>query len=136
MAPYFGCFGAADLAQRYSEDALPSVATMSMEIDILPIADTNEETARLADDIDGVDLETSVLPGGWRGRVVRVQNENTAAVGGEPVFTGWCLDKEDLCVAKLCAFRNKDQDFVRALLEADLVDSRIIAAQLSTVPAR
>ena len=27
-------------------------------------------------------------------------------------FTGWCLDKEDLCVVKLCAFREKDQNFV------------------------
>ncbi|WP_211288200.1 hypothetical protein [Mumia flava] len=30
---------------------LPEVATMSMEIDVLPIAPTNEETARLADEI-------------------------------------------------------------------------------------
>lgn len=34
---------------------------------------------------------------------MRVQNANTAAPVGEPQFTGWCLDKEDLCVAKLCA---------------------------------
>lgn len=57
--------------------------------------------------IDGVDLTTSALPTGWRDRLVIVQNANTAAPGGEPQYTGWCLDKEDLCVAKLCAFRNK-----------------------------
>ena len=92
---------------------------MSIEVDILPIADSNDETARLADliegvagefspfeqlhgfSIDGVDLETSALPDGWRDRLVKVQNANTAAPGGEPRFTGWCLDKEDLCVAKL-----------------------------------
>ena len=96
---------------------------MSVEIDILPIADDNAETARLADliegvagefsqfeelhgfSIDGVDLETSVLPDGWRNRLIKVQNANTAAPSGKPVFTGWCLDKEDLCVAKLCALR-------------------------------
>jgi len=43
-----------------------------------------------------------------------VQNANTAPPSGQPQFTGWCLDKEDLCVAKLCALREKDQNFVTA----------------------
>ena len=104
-----------------SDAELPVRATMSAEVDILPIADSNEETAELADriegvagefspfeelhgfSIDGVDLETSALPNGWRDRLVKVQNANTAGPGGEPQFTGWCLDKEDLCVAKLFA---------------------------------
>jgi hypothetical protein len=69
---------------------------MSIEVDILPMAETNDETARLADliegvagefspfeelhgfSIDGVDLETAVLPDGWRDRLVKVQNANTA----------------------------------------------------------
>jgi hypothetical protein len=144
------------LHRRLSSPAevLPSLATMSLEIHILPIADTNEETARLAEDIegvaeelspfeemhdfsiDGLDLDTSALPGGRPDRLVEVQNANTAAVGGEPVCTGWCLDKEDLCVAKLCAFRNKDQEFVRALLEARLVDRQVIAERLRSLPHR
>jgi hypothetical protein len=91
------------------------------------MAQSNEEIARLADliegvagefssfeqlrgfSIDGVDLDTAVLPEGWRGRLVRVQNANTAAPAGEPRFTGWCLDKEDLFVAKLCALREGPQ---------------------------
>lgn len=54
---------------------------------------------------------------GWRDRLVKAQNANTAAPSGEPRFTGWCLDKEDLCVAKLTAFREKDRNFVAALLK-------------------
>jgi hypothetical protein len=50
--------------------------------------------------------------------------------------TGWCLDKEDLCVAKLCAFREKDQNFVAALISAGLVDPAVIASRLPTVPER
>lgn len=110
---------------------LPVRATMSAEIDILPIADSNEETAELADriegvagefspfeelhgfSIDGVDLETSALPDGWRDRLVKVQNANTAGPDGEPQFTGWCLDKEDLCAAKLCALRGTRQRLAR-----------------------
>ncbi|KAA1424987.1 hypothetical protein FE697_003575 [Mumia zhuanghuii] len=146
--------GSQSILGTYDEDQLPDAATASREVDILPIAETNEETARLADEIegvagefspyeeahgfsiDGVDLETSALSEGWRDRLVRVQNPNTAAPGGEPVFIGWCLDKEDLCVAKLCAFRDKDREFVGALIQVNLVDREVIAERLSTVPER
>lgn len=145
--------GSQAILGTYREDELPAEATMSVEVDILPIADDEVETARLADliegaagewspfeqlhgfSIDGVDLETAVLPAGWRDRLVKVQNGNTTAPSGSPRFTGRCLDKEDLCASKLCAFREKDQNFVGALLDADLVDAEIIAARLSTVGA-
>lgn len=146
--------GSQSILGSIGEDVLPPVTTRSREIDILPIADTNEETAELADviegvagefspfedmhgfSIDGVDLETSAIPDGWRERLVKIQNGNTAAPGGVPVFTGWCLDKEDLCVAKLCAFREKDRDFVLALVKARLVDRDVIAGRLGKVPER
>jgi len=146
--------GSQAILGTYDESQLPAAATMSLEVDILPIAETNEETAKLADliegvagefstfeelhgfSIDGVDLDTAVLPEGWADRLVRVQNANTAAPSGEPRFAGLCLDKEDLCVAKLCAFREKDRNFVGALLDAGLVDAGTIAARLDLVPAR
>jgi hypothetical protein len=105
----------------YPEYELPSAATSSLEVDILPITDDNNETMQLADlivgaagelsqfqrthgfSIDGVDLTTSALPDGWRARLVKVQNENTAGPGGQPQYIGWCLDKENLCVAQNCA---------------------------------
>jgi hypothetical protein len=52
----------------------------------------------------------------------------------KPQYTGWCLDKEDLCVAKLCAQREKDRNFVAALLDARLVDAAVIATRLAGVP--
>lgn len=146
--------GSQAILGSYREDQLPAAATMSVEIDVLPIAGDNVETARLADliegvagefspfeqlhgfSIDGVDLTTAALADGWRNRLVKVQNANTAAPSGHPQFTGWCLDKHDLCVAKLCALREKDQNFVVALLDAGLVDAHTIAARLRTVPER
>ena len=63
--------------------------------------------------------------------------QNTAPVGGDGhQFTGWCLDPHDLCVAKLCAFRLKDTDFVGALLDAAMVDPEVIAERIVTVPPR
>jgi len=143
--------GSQAILGTFREEDLPAAATMSIEVDILPIADDKDETARLADliegvagewspfeethgfSIDGVDFGTSVLPAGWRDRLVRVQNANTAAPSGEPQFTGWCVDSVDLCVAKLCAFREKDRNFVAALIDADLVDPEEIARRLPTV---
>lgn len=143
--------GSQAILGTYSEDELPSYATRSAEVDVLPIAGDSDEIARLADEIegvagefspfadlhgfsiDGVDLQTSALPDGWRDRLVKVQNTNTAAPSGEPQFIGWCIDKEDLCVAKLCALREKDQNFVDALISADLVDPHVIATRLATM---
>jgi hypothetical protein len=146
--------GSQAILGAYDESQLPPAATMSIEVDILPIADSNDEAARLADliegvagdlspfeelhggyHIDGVDMDTTVLPAGWRNRLVKVQNANTAGPAGEPRFTGWCLDKEDLCVAKLCALREKDQNFVAALLGAHLVDADVIRSRLELLPA-
>lgn len=146
--------GSQAILGTFGEDQLPADATMSVEVDILPVADDNQETLRLADliegvagewspfeelhgfSLDGVDLDTSALPDGWRGRLVKVQNANTAAPSGEPQFTGWCLDKEDLCVAKLCALREKDRNFVAALLRVGLVDPLTIRTRLAMVPER
>ncbi|ACZ20225.1 hypothetical protein Sked_02560 [Sanguibacter keddieii DSM 10542] len=144
--------GSQSILGTFDEQRLPAAATMSLEIDILPIATSDEETARLADllegiagewsdfhemhgfSIDGVDLETAILPAGWRERLVAVQNLNTAAIGGAPQFTGLCLDKEDLCVAKLCAYREKDLEFVGALADAGFVDLRVVESRLREVP--
>jgi hypothetical protein len=46
--------GSQAILGTYDESQLPAAATMSIEVDILPIAETNEETARLADLIEGV----------------------------------------------------------------------------------
>ena len=99
--------GSQAILGTYDEAQLPAAATMPIEVDILPIAETNEETAHLADliegvagefspfeelhgfSIDGVDLETPVLPYCWRERLVKVQNADTAAPTGDPLLTGW-----------------------------------------------
>lgn len=112
--------GSQSILGTFTEDELPSEATMSLEIDILPLAADNDETARLADliegiagewssfeeqhgfSIDGVDLTTVVLPEGWRDRLIEVQNANTAAPAGQPRYTGWCLDKLT-CASPSCA---------------------------------
>jgi hypothetical protein len=44
--------GSQAILGTYDESQLPAAATMSIEVDILPKAETNEETSRLADLIE------------------------------------------------------------------------------------
>jgi hypothetical protein len=153
----------------FREDKLPADATMSVEVDIMPIANSNDETARLADliegvagefsrfeqlhgfSIDGVDLETSTLPDGWRDRVGESAERQHCSAGwtaavhrlvseqGRSCVAKLCAFREkdrNLCVAKLCAFREKDRNFVVALLEARLVDAGVIHERLPSVERR
>jgi hypothetical protein len=168
----------------FREDELPADATMSVEVDIMPIANSNDETARLADliegvagefsrfeqlhgfSIDGVDLETSTLPDGWRDRVGESAERQHCSAGwtaavhrlvseqGRSCVAKLCAFREkdrnlcvaklcafrekdrNLCVAKLCAFREKDRNFVVALLEARLVDAGVIHERLPSVERR
>lgn len=98
--------GSQAILGTFTEAQLPEEATMSLEVDVLPIGDTDKEICRLADmiegvagelslfdenhgfHIDGVDLGTAILPEGWRQRLVKVQNANTAAASGHLQFIG------------------------------------------------
>ena len=73
----------------------------------------------------GVAEETAVLPAGWKERLVPVHNEKTG--GG----TGLCLEIHDLAVSKLVAGREKDLDFVAALLRHRLAGAEVIRERLS-----
>ncbi|HEX7470849.1 MAG TPA: DUF6036 family nucleotidyltransferase [Verrucomicrobiae bacterium] len=76
----------------------------------------------------GVAEETAVLPAGWKERLVPLSNENTG--GG----TGLCLEVHDLAVSKLVAGREKDLDYVGAILRHRLAQSEIIRERLNSTP--
>lgn len=58
--------GSQAIPGTYDESQLPAAATMSIEVDILPIAKSNDETARLADLSEGVAGEFSPVRGAPR----------------------------------------------------------------------
>lgn len=75
----------------------------------------------------GVGETTAILPSGWKDRLVGLRNDNTRGV------TGWCLDPHDLVVAKTIAGRDKDLVFLRAAVDAGLVQVELLLARLATV---
>lgn len=119
----------------------PEELLRSMEVDCYPLDDPAK-----ADLIDGsigelspfheafgyyahgIGPETAALPAEWRERVVRLDSEGT---GGT---IGLCVSPEDLAVSKLLAGREKDIEFVRAMLRAGMVTEaaiRSLAPELS-----
>lgn len=79
--------------------------------------------------VHGVPLETAILPEGWERRVVRLRNQNTRE------NTGWCVEAHDLAASKLVAYRDKDRDFVRALLAHELVKPSKLRLRIGQLPA-
>ncbi|HMP75455.1 MAG TPA: hypothetical protein PKE12_04065 [Kiritimatiellia bacterium] len=76
----------------------------------------------------GVAPGTAILPDGWRERLVPIRNENTA--GG----TGWCLSIGDLVASKLAAGREKDIEFVSALLGHKAVSADELTGCVERLP--
>lgn len=78
--------------------------------------------------VHGVPIEAAVLPTGWDMRAVEVCNDNTRG------NTGWCLDGHDLAASKLVAYRDKDREFVRVLLEHRMVEPILLRERILNLP--
>jgi len=72
----------------------------------------------------GVGAETAVLPDGWKQRLIPIRTPATSGA------TGWCLEVHDLAVSKLVAGREKDIEYIGALLRHGLAERPVIAARL------
>lgn len=71
--------------------------------------------------VHGVSLVAATLPLDWQSRVIAVSD----AIGTRG-NTGWCLEAHDLAASKLAAFREKDRDFVRTLLQEHMIQGSIL----------
>lgn len=78
--------------------------------------------------VDGMDLAAIALPEGWRERLVVVDNANTNG------FRGLCLSPGDLAASKLAAGREKDLEFVRALLREGFVPLTTLRERVAQIP--
>ena len=115
----------------------PLTLLMSMKADIYPR--NNPEKADKVDGAigegssfhelhgyyaQGVGEKTAVLPKGWKGRLVAVNNENTGGV------TGYCLEAHDLAISKMIAMRPKDLEFVQELVRHDMIQKKTMLHRL------
>lgn len=135
--------GSQAILGSYAEDELPMAVTVSREADFAFWDDESEEVSDRVDaaigelsEFDGrhgyyaqgVSITTATLATGWRERLVRYPT----ADGG---VTGWCLEPHDLVLSKLAAHRPKDKAFVRALIEAGLIEIAVLDERVDNLDA-
>jgi hypothetical protein len=78
---------------------------------------------------DGVSPRTAVMPLDWRSRAVEYGTPDSLA-------TAICPSAEDIAIAKLCAWREKDQAWLREAFRSGAVNADKVAALLhTTLPA-
>jgi hypothetical protein len=78
---------------------------------------------------DGVSPGTAIMPMDWRNRAV----EYVVPTGGAVAI---CPSADDIAVAKLCAAREKDRDWLRAAFRAGIADAKHVATLVrSELPA-
>jgi hypothetical protein len=134
--------GSQSILASFDASQLPGDVTQSVEADVMFLDDPGQQLADLVDGsigelslfhdtfgiyAQGVDETTAILPPGWKGRLVRLSNENTG--GG----VGLCLDPYDLCAAKLCAHREKDTRYVNSLLSGGIIERHILVERIEMI---
>lgn len=136
--------GSQAIHASFPEDKLPGPTTLSNEADLWPIGADDEHDPRIAqiegvlgEDSpfhrthrvygDGVDATTATLPPGWEARLLRFESANT---NGK---VGLCLERHDLCIAKLVAGRPKDLAFIDSLLRAHRLNEVTLVERLAAL---
>jgi hypothetical protein len=121
--------------------APPESLRESMEADVYPlhrpdladlidgaIGESSPFHERFGYYAQGVGPETAILPEGWQGRVIRIQNQNT------DLKVGLCLEPHDLAASKLAAGRGKDWPFVEEMLRHGILDGGMLQARIEMLP--
>ncbi|MGF1648700.1 MAG: DUF6036 family nucleotidyltransferase [Kineosporiaceae bacterium] len=135
--------GSQAIVASVEDEALPAVATASIEADVAFFDDPDDEKADLVDGAigelspfhemygyyaQGVSVRTAVLPEGWRDRLVVLDTPAT-----QP-GRGVALEPHDLVLAKLVAGREKDHAFALALIRAGVVDAVVLHDRAAVLP--
>lgn len=128
-------YGSQAILASYEHRELPSATTMSAEADIAPAKDIDDylsnklwmeagQGSEWALDrdyfIDAVSADTAVLPAKWRDRAVVLSWPD------HPGVTAVCPEPYDLCASKLARNEDKDRAFVGALIDAGLLNPRLL----------
>lgn len=135
--------GSQSILGSFADEDLPDAAIGSIEVDLY-FSDDPDEAKVTAVDIaigeethfheafriyaQGVSEETSTLPAGWEAR--RIVWTDPACEGARAI----CLEPHDLCAAKLAAGREKDVEFVAALLRERLVEWEVLIQRVDALP--
>ncbi|TXJ07317.1 MAG: hypothetical protein E6Q27_01910 [Aeromicrobium sp.] len=135
--------GSQAILGSFDEDNLPSSATASLEADIAFFDDQSRGKADAVEGAigefsafhqmngyyaEGIHIDTVVLPKGWEDRVAGWTLVSSQPA--EPLF----LDVHDLGIAKLMAGREKDLEFVGALIDCGMLNLGVLVERCELLP--
>lgn len=135
--------GSQAILGSFDDPELPVEATRSVEADLVFFDDPGDDKADQVDGTigeespfhqthgyygQGVSLTTAVLPDGWRERLVAFERADA-----EPAVAR-CLEIHDIAAAKLVAGREKDYQYVAALMDHRLVDADVLRHRCTLLP--
>lgn len=135
--------GSQAILASFADDVLPPAAARSIEVDLAFFDDPGDEKSDLVDAAigelsqfhetfgyyaQGVSVTTAVLPDGWRERLVRFPTAASAP------GVALCLEPHDLAASKLVAYREKDVEFVAAMVAAGLIDPDTLVGRVEALP--
>ena len=139
----FLVIGSAAILGTYPDTDLPLEATRSDEADLAPFDDDDQHSKSFLIEgslgqgslfhqtygyyADGVDFGSASAPAGWERRLVPFDPR-----GASP-GRGLCLEPHDLAAAKLAAGRDKDYEFVAALLDGDFIDLAVLSSRIAMI---
>jgi hypothetical protein len=140
----FGLIGSASIFAWRAD--VPEEMALTREADLFA-CDVDEETAeRIADELDaslgqsspfdetygyycdGVGPQTAILPSDWRNRAKPYSSPNTGHV------VAIVPHPNDVALAKLCAGREKDMDWLKVAARHAIIDLDVMRANLAKLP--
>lgn len=80
----------------------------------------------------GVGPETAKAPAGWEQRLVPVRVPRTPR--DETLVTGWCMEPNDVVLAKCAAGRERDWEFARDAIRHGVVDPDELLRRVPDLP--
>jgi len=124
----------------------PESLLQSLEVDLFPRNDPHRASeidraigvgSRFHETYDyyahGVRPETPIAPAGWEGRLILVE---VAGTDSRETVRAWCMEANDLVLAKLAAGRPHDLEFVEEAIRVDLVDVEQLLLRVELMPER
>lgn len=119
----------------------PKVCLISQEVDLYPknypqavllIVNELGRRSSFADKngffVDCVTPDLAAFPDGWTERLIPFRTKRTGGV------TGWCMELHDVVASKLAAGRDKDMEYVRALLATELLNCLVLENRVASLP--
>lgn len=138
----FVLIGSGAIVAKFGEANLPEMMAATEDVDLYAI-DTEDHEAFSADveaigfgsqyhhtfgyHADGVSPQTAVMPGDWKARAARY------TIPGVEGGTVLVPDANDIAIAKLCAWRDKDKLWLEQAAQLKIIDVEEMSRRLDRV---